>query len=98
MWIRHFHAVDLDEDKIVQFVREHAGVELRHDFAYRGSFAGAGRAGDIDAGAGAGGDGGFEVSVDSGEFCSAAWEGGRNGGDVQGGAGDLEGGGSGVMG
>lgn len=96
--IRHFHPVDLDEDEIVKFVVLHTCVQLRDDFAHRGCFACAGGAGDIDTGAGASGDGGFEVGVDGCEFCGAAGEGGGNRGDVQGCAGELEGGGGGVVG
>ena len=90
--ISHLHTVDLHENEIVQFLCEYAGVELRNDFAYRGGFARAGRPGDVNAGARAGGNGGFEVIVDGREFGHAAREGDRNGRDVEGGAGELEGG------
>lgn len=97
MGIGDFHAVDLDEDEVVEFLRLNAGVQLCDDFAHGGCFAGAGGAADVDAGAGAGGDGGFEVGVDGAEFGGSAGKGGGDGGDMQVIAGELEGGGGCVM-
>lgn len=98
MRVRDFHAVNLDEDKIVQFFRQYAGIELRDNLSYGCCFPRAGRAGDVDAGAGSGRDGGFEVGIDGGEFGGAA---GKRVGDrrnVKSGAGELEGGGGSLVG
>lgn len=64
---------------------------MRDDFANSGGFAGAGGAGDVDAGAAAVGDGRFEVRVYETELGFAAGEGGRDRGDVQLGASELVG-------
>ena len=69
---------------------------MRDDFTHRGRFARAGRAGDVNTGAGSGGDGSFEVLVDGGEFSIAAREGRGDGGDMEGRASNLEGGSGGV--
>lgn len=98
MRVRDFHAVDLDEDEIVQFFRQNAGIELRDNLSYGRRFARAGRAGNIDAGSCSGRDGGFEVRVDGGEFSVAAGQRVGHGRDVKGGAGDLEGGGGSLVG
>ncbi len=93
VWVGDLHAVDLDEDEVVELVGAHGRVEVRDDLADGGGLAGARGAGDVDAGAGAVGDGGFEVGVDEAEFGFAAGEGGGDGGDVELGAGELVGGG-----
>ena len=69
---------------------------MRDDFTDRSRFARAGRAGDVDTGAGSGGDSSFEMFVDRGEFSIAAREERGNGGDVKGRASNLEGGSGGV--
>lgn len=91
MRIRDPHAVDLDEDKVVQLLGENRGVELRHDLPHRGRFPRAGRAGDVDTGARSFGDGRFEVGVDRLEFLLATGQGRRNGGHVELGSSHLEG-------
>ena len=84
MWICNFHTIDLYEDEIIQLYTLDAGVELGDDLADRSCFASPRDTGYVDAGAGAGGDGGFEVLVDGGEFLCAAWKRCGDGGDVQG--------------
>ena len=70
--VRHLHAVDLDEVEVVEGVGEDGVVELGDDGADGGGLAGAGRAGDVDAGSRAVGDGVVEVLVHGGEFFFAA--------------------------
>lgn len=82
MRVRHFHPVDLDENKIIQLLRLYTGLELCDYFADRRRLACAGRAGDIDACARAGGNGSFEVCVNGGEFNIAARKAERHRGDV----------------
>lgn len=91
--VRDFHAVDLDEDKIVQLFRQNAGIELGDNLSYGRRFPRARRAGNVDAGAGSDRDGGFEMVVDSGEFGGTAGQRVGHGRDVKRGAGQLEGGG-----
>lgn len=98
MRVRDFHTVDLDEDEIVQFFRHYASIELRDNLSYRCCFARARHARDVDARAGSGRDGGFEMGVNGGEFGGAAGQRVGNGRDVKGGAGDLEGGGGSLVG
>ena len=93
MRVRDFHTVDLDEDEILQFFRQNPGIKLPDDLSHRCRFARARRAGNVDAGAGSGRDGGFEVGVDGGKFGGAAGQRVGHGRDVKGGAGELEGGG-----
>ena len=68
MRIGDFHPVDLHKDEIIQLLGLHTRVQLRNDLADCGCFARAGGPGDVDAGAGASGDGGFEVGVDGGKL------------------------------
>lgn len=98
MRVRDLHAVDLDKYEVVQFFRQNAGIKLRDNLSYGRRFARAGRTGNIDAGSCSGRDGGFEVSVDGGEFSVAAGQRVGHGRDVKGGAGDLEGGGGSLVG
>ena len=86
MWIGHFHTVYLYEDEVVEFFGEDGGVELGDYFADCNGFAGAWRAGDVDAGAGARGDSGFEVGVDGCELGGSAGQQGGNRGDMEVGA------------
>lgn len=96
--IRHFHAIHLHKNEIIKILRHDGRVKLRDDFPHSSCFARSWRAGDVDAAAGAVGDGGFEMGVDGAEGFFAAGERGGDGGDVEAGAGDLEGGGGRVAG
>ena len=58
-------------------------MELCDHFPHRGCFPGAGCAGDVDAAAAAGSDGGFEVGVDGGELGFTARKRSGHGGDMK---------------
>ena len=74
MWIGDLHPVDFHENEIVQLFSLYARIQLRNNFADRGRFARTRRARDVNACAGAGRDGGFEVGVNGSEFGRSAWE------------------------
>jgi hypothetical protein len=93
VWIHDSHAVDFDKDEVLEFLSFDGAMKLCDNLANGGGLPRTGRAGDVDARAGAVGDGGGEVGVHFGEFIFATREGVRDGGDVEGGASKGEGGG-----
>lgn len=82
MWVGDFHPINFDEDEVVQLFCHNAGVELCDCFSDRSCLAGAGCTRYVNACARAGGDGGFEMSVDRAEFMVAARQYVGDGGDV----------------
>ena len=72
MGICDFHAIDLDKDEIIELLGQNAGMELLDYFPDGGGLSCPRYAGDVDTGAGALGNGRFEVRVYCGELLLAA--------------------------
>ena len=75
MRVSDFHAVDFNKDEVVEFVRPHSTVEVRHNFTNCSRLSGSRCSRNIDAGAGALGDGCFEMRVYEAElgFSKEGW-------------------------
>ena len=93
MRVRDFHAVDLDEDEVVQFLRLHGSIELRDDLTDSGCLACPWCTGDVDARAGTVSDGRLQMSVDRRKLILSTWQCGWHGRHVEVVAGELKRGG-----
>ncbi len=92
MRICDFHAVNLDEYEIIEFLGHDGGVKLSNNLADCGCFSGTWCARDIDTCSSAFNNGCFKVGVDRGEFIFPAWKTVGYRGDMEPGAGSLKGG------
>ncbi len=79
MGIGDFHAVDFNEDEVIEFFGLYACVQLADYLPDCSGFSGTWHTGYVYAGACAGGDGGFEMGVNHGELGGAARESERDG-------------------